>query len=349
MDQANDVRSGEALDWPQLEKYLKTQLSDLSGEMSVAQFHGGHANLTYLLTFGERELVLRRPPFGKIAPGAHDMQREYRVLSRLYRFFPQAPRAWHYCDNPDIIGAPFVVLERKNGIVIRTGVPHEFRSFENIELRLSDALIRAEAALHRVDVTAADLLDLGKPDGFLERQLAGWGKRWQLSKTEENPAMDKTLEILNHSIPDPQTVSIVHNDIKFDNCQFQPDNPDVVTAVFDWDMTTLGDPLADFGMTLCYWPDDRIRGFEKLPISLQGNFPNKDWLKKKYHSYTGFNLERLAWYESLSFLKLAVISQQLYKRFVDGATADKRMAAFGLSAKILIGAARQFADSIPPK
>ena len=346
MDQAKHVRDGEALDWVQLATYLRHHLPGIEGEMSVAQFHGGHANLTYLLTFGDQEFVLRRPPFGKIAPGAHDMRREYNVLSGLHAYFPAAPRAYHYCDDPAVIGAHFVVMERKQGIVVRTGLPPEFEGFERAEERITAAMIRAEAALHRVDVGAAGLSALGKPEGFLERQLGGWGKRWHLSKTEDIAAVDETLAILQGAIPKPQTVSIVHNDIKFDNCQFQADNPDEVSALFDWDMTTIGDPLADLGMTLSYWPDPRINNFEKLPIVLKGRFPEKQWLIDLYEKESGFDLSALAWYESLSFFKLAVISQQLYKRFVDGATSDPRMQHFGISAKILVGAARQFAQEI---
>lgn len=346
MDHADEIRTGEALDWAKLQSYLREELPELDGDMSVAQFHGGHANLTYLITFGNSEYVLRRPPFGKIAPGAHDMKREYNVLSRLYAYFPQAPRAFLYCDNPEIIGAHFVLMERKQGIVVRTGVPRDLAGFDNVEERLSQAMIRAEADLHRVDVAAAGLSDLGKPEGFLERQLAGWGKRWHLSKTEDVPAVDETLAILQGAIPVPQAVSIVHNDIKFDNCQFQPENPDEVSALFDWDMTTIGDPLADLGMTLSYWPDQRIAGFDKLPILVKGDFPDKQWLIDQYRDRSGFDLSALSWYESLSFLKLAVISQQLYKRFVDGSTKDQRMKHFGISAQILVGAARQFAQRV---
>jgi len=344
MDKAKAVRPSEALNWKDLEIYLRSAIPDLSGEMEVAQFHGGHANLTYLLQFGKRELVLRRPPFGKIAPGAHDMKREYRVLSKLYKVFPRAPRAFHLCEDENIVGAKFVVMERKNGIIVRYQVPEVFKSFDNIEERLTIALIKASADLHKVDVTAADLSELGKPEGFIERQLAGWEKRWALSKTEENPAMTTIFEKLNADIPKPQTVSIVHNDIKFDNCQFQVDNPDEITALFDWDMTTIGDPLADFGMTLSYWKDDRLSAIKDLPVMLKGDFPSKDFLKEKYQAYTGLNLDRIDWYEALSYIKMAVIGQQLYKRFVEGATKDKRMASFGKSSQVMIQMAKEIVE-----
>jgi len=335
MDKAKEVRPGEELNWKKLSDYLTDTIPECQGEMEVLQFHGGHANLTYLLKFGSNEFVLRRPPFGKIAPGAHDMKREYRVLSKLYKVFPQAPRAFHYCEDVDVIGAPFVVIERRKGVLVRYDIPEFFKDFDNIEERLATALVKAEAALHTVDVDAADLTKLGRPDGFLQRQLDGWAKRWELSKIEDNTQMTEVHHILSSQIPTPQAVSIVHNDIKFDNCQFQIDDPDNVTSIFDWDMTTLGDPLADFGVTLSYWPDKGQSKFSNMPVTLKGDFPDKNFLIDKYQEFSGYNLDRISWYESLAYWKGAVIAQQLYKRFVNGATKDKRMENFGNSAKAL--------------
>ena len=346
MDKAKEIRKGEELDWDQLEAYLRDALPNLEGKFEVKRFHGGHANLTYLLIFGNKEFVLRRPPFGKIAPGAHDMKREFRVLSKLYKKFPQAPRAFHLCEDQDIIGATFVVMERRQGVVVRYRVPEIFKSYDNVETRLTKALIRAEADLHTVDVEAVELTKLGKPEGFLNRQLGGWIKRWNLSKTGENTDMNEVYEILSQDIPAPQAVSIVHNDIKFDNCQFQINDPDLVTSIFDWDMTTLGDPLLDFGVTLSYWQDPRIQELTNMPVMLHGNFPDKDFLKSIYSEYSGFDLSKISWYESLAYWKGAVIAQQLYKRYVDGATKDNRMALFGESAKGLAKIARMIAADV---
>lgn len=346
MDTADQIRKGEELNWQKLEEYLRAQLDHGDAPMDVAQFHGGHANLTYLIKFGNTEYVLRRPPFGKIAPGAHDMKREYKVLSKLNAHFPQAPLAFLYADDVDIIGAPFVLMERRQGVVVRYQIPEIFRDMENVEERLTIALVKAEAAMHTVDVDAAGLSDLGRPIGFLDRQLAGWSKRWELSKTEENTAMNAVYEILSTNIPSPQAVSIVHNDIKFDNCQFQVDNPDEVSSIFDWDMTTIGDPLVDFGVTLSYWQDDRTKDYPNLPVILKGDFPNKDFLKEKYQEYSGYNLDQISWYEALAYWKGAVIAQQLYKRYVNGATQDKRMAMFGESAKALAHIAKSIASAL---
>lgn len=328
MDSADDIRKGEELNWDRLEAYLRANISELKGDMEVAQFHGGHANLTYLVKFGAKELVVRRPPFGKIAPGAHDMKREYKVLSKLSQHFSPAPHAYHFCEDDSIIGSQFVVIERRHGVIIRTQLLDCFTGFDNVEERLTTALVKVEAELHQVDYNKAGLEKLGRPDGFLERQLSGWGQRWHLSKTSENKEMDEVLRRLQSDIPTSQAASIVHNDIKLDNCQFQPDNPDVVTSIFDWDMCTLGDPLVDFGTTLSYWPEPFFEGVE-MPVMLHGNFPPKDYLINKYAALTGYDLERIRWYEAFAYWKGAVIGQQLYERYLNGDSTDARMAKFG--------------------
>ena len=333
MDTAKEVRNGEALNWKALEPYLRKAIPELSGEMSVAQFHGGHANLTYLISFGETELVLRRPPFGKIAPGAHDMKREYRVLSKLYKHYPRAPRAYHLCEDESIVGSKFVVIERRRGVIVRTEVLDCFKSFENVEERLIDSMVKAQAELHLVDYKAAGLEQLGKPAGFLERQIRGWSKRWELSKTKETPAMTQVQKILQTEIPQTNRISIIHNDIKPDNCQFQPDNPDEITAIFDWDMTTLGDPLVDIGSTLGYWHEPYFDSYN-MPVSLSKDFPPKKFLIDKYAEFTGFSMERIDWYHAFAYVKGAVITAQLYQRFVNGKSTDKRMAKFGAVADV---------------
>ena len=340
MDEAAAIREGEALDFNSLEQYLRKELPELKGAMRVQQFHGGHANLTYLLQFDQEEYVLRRPPFGKIAPGAHDMKREYRVLSKLYKFFPQAPKAYHLCEDESVIGAMFVVMERKKGVLLRYKLLDCFKPFENAEERVTVALIKAIADLHKVDVEAAELSELGRPEGFVERQLKGWGKRWELSKTSENKTMDEVFSLLHQNIPKPQAVAIIHNDLKFDNCQFQPDNPDKVTAVFDWDMCTLGDPLVDFGSTLGYWPDELLAG-HTLPVMLKGEFPNKQFLIDKYAEYTGFSMERMPWYEAFAYFKAGIILQQLYQRYLKGDSKDSRMAKFEKTAAAFAQIAKQ--------
>ena len=232
MDYA-DIRPGEEQDWNALEAYLRQHLPDARGPFRYAQFHGGHANLTYLIGFGDREWVLRRPPFGTIAPGAHDMRREFQILSALPTHFAPAPRAHLLCTDAAVIGADFVVMDYRTGVVVRNRMPADFAGTPAAAERLTDALVRVCADLHRVDVAAAGLSSLGRPEGFVARQLRGWTKRWNLSKTHEVADMDRLLTDLERDVPAPQRVSIVHGDLKFDNCQFQPDDPDRVTSVFD--------------------------------------------------------------------------------------------------------------------
>ena len=344
MDKAKKIRKGEDLDWLKLESYLRSAIPELGGKMTVGQFHGGHANLTYLIKFGDTELILRRPPFGKIAPGAHDMKREYRVLSKLYKSYSRAPKAYLLCEEESIIGAKFVIIERRTGVIVRTKVIDCFKDYPNIEERLIDAMVSAQAELHLVDFKAAKLEKLGRPEGFLERQMTGWTKRWELSKSEDNEIMDNVQHLLFSNMPTSTRVSIIHNDIKLDNCQFQANNPDKVTSIFDWDMCTLGDPLIDFGSSLCYYPDERMAHSKNLTVKLIGNFPPKQFLIEKYAAYTGFPMENLAWYEAFAYWKGAIIAQQLYSRFLLGDTKDSRMSGFGESMKEMASVALQILD-----
>lgn len=335
MDQAGAIRTGEELNWDNLEKYLRTNIPDLNGDFSVAQFHGGHANLTYLIKFGSREIILRRPPFGKLAPGSHSMKREHRVLSELYKYFPQAPRAYLVCDNHEIIGSDFIIMQRRNGIVIRKEMPEALSKFENVHKRVTTAMVKTMVALHSVDVEKNNLSHLGRPENFLERQLEGWKKRTFVSLTDNDDVYEKLIKALSKNIPLPQRISIIHNDIKLDNCQFQADNPDEVSSLFDWDMTTLGDPLLDLGSTLGFWSDAEFNKANGVPVFLDASFPSKAFIRDEYEKYSGLDMSRFDWYEAFGIWKAAIILQQLYKRYHDGETNDERMKGFGHASKAL--------------
>jgi aminoglycoside phosphotransferase (APT) family kinase protein len=332
------VRPGEELAWDRLEEWVRPRLAhvypDLDEPMSVLQFPNGSANLTYLLSFGPVRLVLRRPPFGQLAPGAHDMRREYNVLSRLWRVFDRAPRAWLFCDDHQVISSDFVVSEYRSGVVVWGDLPESMADVDGAGRQIGLATVDALADLHLVDYTAVGLDDLGRPEGFVLRQLQGWAKRWQLVASEEHDrAMRAAGEALAASPPESPRPAIIHNDFKPDNCQFAEGRPDRVISVFDWDMATLGDPLADLGTLLNYWPDpsdtpdDRalyVPGLERLGL------PTRQEVVERYARRTGTSVGRVSWYEAFACWKTATVCQQLYHRYAGGQSTDDRMGERGL-------------------
>ncbi|MDH3685881.1 MAG: phosphotransferase family protein [Myxococcales bacterium] len=337
------VREGEALDWDRAESWIRERLPELEGEFSVGQFPGGHANLTYLIRFGDRELVLRRPPFGPVAPGAHDMVREHKVLSKLWEHLSTAPRAYLLCEDESVVGSSFFVMERRTGVVVRTRMPDEMRHHADVERRVSFALIDAMADFHDVDFEAAGLSDLGKPEGFVERQVSGWKRRWDRAKNVDIPLFDELHGRLERSMPTPGKPSLVHNDLKLDNCQFDPADPDRVKSIFDWDMTTLGEPLADLGTLLGYWAqaDD---GDDRSPtnaLTSQPGYPSRQELAERYAERRGVDLSSIRWYEAFAIWKTAVVLQQIYIRWVKGQTQDARFEALGTRVPMLVSLASE--------
>ncbi|GAA2454475.1 phosphotransferase family protein [Actinomadura vinacea] len=328
------VRPGEELDFDALAAYLRERIPDLDGEFAVLQFPNGSANLTYQVRFGSRRLVVRRPPFGEVAPGAHDMRREYRALSRLYRGYPRAPRAFALCDDPAVIGSDFIVMEYRPGVVVWGAVPEPMRGHRDAARRVGFAVVDALADLHRVDPDECGLSDLGRPAGFLERQVAGWSKRWSLvAPPDGGPAVEALGERLAAAIPASGRPAVLHNDFKIDNCQFDPADPDRVVSVFDWDMATLGDPLVDLGTLLNYWPDPgdaELPGELAIPAGLaEMGLPSRAEVVERYAARSGLDVGRVAWYEAYGCWKTAVILQQLYARYVRGETTDERMGTRG--------------------
>jgi aminoglycoside phosphotransferase (APT) family kinase protein len=325
-----DVRPGEELDWAALERHLRQRLPHLEGDFSVRQFPNGSANLTYLVGFGEDALVVRRPPFGVIAAGAHDMLREYTVLSRLHAAYRRAPLGVHYCADTAVIGAHFLVSEYRPGVVVWDRVPEALAVGPEPGRRIGFAVVDALADLHLVDPAGCDLGYLGRPDGYLDRQVRGWQRRWDAVATKGGGTVDRVAELLARRLPESGQPALVHNDFKVDNCQFAPGDPDRVTSVFDWDMATLGDPLTDLGTLLNYWPDgatpaDGVPGVENVGL------PSRDEVVERYAVRTRQRLTRadVAWYEAFGCWKTAIIMQQLYVRHLRGETADERMNARG--------------------
>ena len=324
------TRVDEALDTARLEPWLRERLPETRGPLRVAQFGGGHANLTYLLRFAESEYVLRRPPLGPVAPSAHDMRREYRVLSRLHRHFPLAPRSYLYCDDESIIGAPFQVMERRTGTVIRKRTPERYDD-PGLKARIATMLVDTLADLHLLDREAAGLGDLGRPEGFVQRQLEGWAKRWEAARHEDNPEMDRLIAWLRARLPPPGPVALVHNDYKLDNLLVDGDDPARPIAILDWDMCTSGDALVDLGYLLNQWAetDDDPRWIEasSMPTAEPG-YPARATAIQRYAERTGFDVERIDWYFALATMKFSVVIQQIFIRYRRGQTRDERFARY---------------------
>jgi aminoglycoside phosphotransferase (APT) family kinase protein len=332
------VRADEQLDATAVADYLRGRLPESARPLEILQFPGGHANLTYLLRFGDREYVLRRPPLGPIAPRSHDMVREYRALAALGPYFAPAPRVFVLCEDPAVIGAPFFVMERRHGLVVRRTMPPEIADEPAVRRRIGEAAIDTLADLHAVPVAGTPVAALGKPVGFVERQIRGWADRWQRAKTEELAAMDTLAEWLIARIPPVNRATVVHNDFKLDNMMLDARDPGHVVAVLDWDMTTLGDPLIDVGTLLGYWPEANDPP-ERLAIAMQptylDGFPTRAEIVARYAARSGRDLGAIGFFETFALFKLAVVLQQIYVRFVRGQTKDERFAAMGESVKRL--------------
>ncbi|MFP6664460.1 MAG: phosphotransferase family protein [Deltaproteobacteria bacterium] len=341
LDTPGEVRADERLDEEKLEAWLRANVGGLDGPLRVEQFHGGHANLTYMLAFGEREIIVRRPPLGPIAPKAHDMGREFRALSALASQFPHSPRPLGFCEDTEVIGASFLVMERRRGYVIRAGWPEFLPEDESLRRRISEQLIDALADLHLVDTTRVDVAALGKPEGFVERQVKGWFGRWEKAKTREIPDMDKAAEWCLAHIPEPTGVSVLHNDYKLDNCMYDGDDPGRLVAIFDWDMTSLGDPLVDLGTLLGYWSepgDEGQRGTGGGVTTLAG-FLTRAEMTRRYAERTGFDVSNIGFYETFALFKTAVVIEQIYVRWVRGQTKDDRFEALGAIVPLLAAGA----------
>ena len=322
------VRAGEELDWIGLSNWLKQNVAGVNGEMQVSQFHGGHANLTYCVSFGDQDLVVRRQPFGEIAPGAHDMRREYRALSGLNPVFDRAPRVFAFCEDETVIGAPFIVMERRAGVIVRAEIPPELTAHANVEARISLALVDAMAEFHAADPVAAGLEKLGRPEGFVERQLKGWYQRWQLVTDAPDEVFEEVHRSLLSSKPQTLRNTLVHNDLKLDNCMFDPANPDRVVTILDWDMTTIGDPLIELGTLLSYWREsgDATDRAPTIDLDMSG-FPQRSALVERY-ARSGAEVGNIDWYEAFGLWKQAVVLKQLFHRYATGESQDQRMAAF---------------------
>lgn len=350
------IRAGEELDWNALSAYLNRNLPSLMPEghydteapIQVEQFPGGHSNLTYMIKAGGLEFVLRRPPFGPVAPTAHDMPREYRLLSAIHPHFALAPRPYLLCEDTSVIGAPFYLMERRRGAIIRREMPEEFKGDPENPRRISEAMINTIASLHSIDIQATGLANIGKPIGFVSRQIRGWTERWQRAKNIELAEIEEVVKWLwDHIPPDPDPgnpPTLVHNDLKLDNVMLDTRDPSKVVAVLDWEMCTVGDPLVDMGVLLCYWAektDPEARRESISPVTTEPGWLSRQQITDLYAEKTGRNVSRITFYEVFAIFKITVVLQQIYIRYVNGQTHDERFKEFG---RRVLGLARAAAD-----
>ncbi|MGE5323179.1 MAG: phosphotransferase [Actinomycetota bacterium] len=346
-DHARAIRQGEELDVARLEPYLRSHFPGVDGALVVKQFPAGHSNLTYSVNLGGKEMVLRRPPFGSKVKSAHDMGREYNVLSRLHGAYP-APQPLLYCTDESVIGAPFYVMERVRGVILRKDIPAGLVLPPQTACRLSESFIDNLAALHGLDYNAIGLGELGKPAGYLQRQVKGWIERYHGSKTEELPEIGHITQWLGEHMPAQSDSTLVHNDYKYDNMILAEDDITRIEAVLDWEMCTLGDPLTDLGTTLAYWVDandpPQLQMVRWGPTSIAGSLTRQQ-LAERYAEKTGRSINNLLFYYVFALFKVAVIIQQIYYRYHHGLTKDQRFATLGEVAKMLLqvglGAARR--------
>ena len=337
-----EVRSGEALNSERLLNYLES--SGFGGPIEVRQFPAGSSNLTYLIVLDQGQFVLRRPPFGNTVKTAHDMRREFDVLSKLSAVYLPAPKPIIYCEDESVIGSEFYLMERRHGIVVRGGLSAEqipnddaaaaverFETDRSFQMDLCKGFIENMVKLHALDPEGSGLGSLGKPEGYNRRQVEGWTKRYFAATTHEWLELDEVIAWLNDKIPAESGASIIHNDYKFDNVMLDPNDLTRVTAVLDWEMVTIGDPLMDLGTTLAYWMS-RETGEEMLsmpfnPRVLMVNVSRKQ-LADMYAEASGRELPDLLFYYVFGTFKIAVIAQQIYARYVKGFTKDERFAKF---------------------
>jgi aminoglycoside phosphotransferase (APT) family kinase protein len=342
LDHPAAVRPGEELPLVPLESFLLRHFPELNGPLGVAQFPSGHSNLTYLLRFGGREMVLRRPPFGSKVKSAHDMGREHRVLSKLNSAFPQAPRVLLFCDDEAILGAPFYLMEPVRGMILRKDPPAEMPFPPDLARRLGEAFVDTLARLHALDYRAIGLGDLGKAEGYMERQVRGWTERYHAAKTQEDPRAEHIAEWLRDHLPPATGAALIHNDYKYDNLVLDPVDITRIIGVLDWEMCTIGDPLADLGTSLAYWVDANdsadLQGVRWCPSTYPGSLTRAQ-IVERYAQVTGRDVSSMPFYLAFGRFKVAVILQQIFFRYAQGLTKDPRFAALPKKVETLLRAA----------
>lgn len=343
------VRDGEDFDRARLLGYLRAELTGVPEEaLAVRQYPSGASNLTYLLRSGDWEAVLRRPPLGPLPPKAHDMIREARLLQRLHAAYPLAPNPYLICDDPVLLGVPFYVMERRHGVVLDDSFPVAIEPTPARCRAISESVVAALVQLHAIDWRAAGLTDLGYPDGFLARQVKGWIGRYAAAKTDDSPEIAELADWLQTHLPTSPAPTIVHNDFKLNNLLLAAGELAPVVAVLDWEMTTIGDPLFDLGVSLSYWVEaadpPALRAILPTVTDRAGFYSRREFMAR-YAALSGRDLGAIDYYLTFAYFKLAVILQQIYARWHRGQTRDERFRTFGERARLLIAHAQTRAES----
>ena len=330
LDGAEPIRAGEEVDLEPLAQYLRENIPEIAerAELSIQQFPSGHSNLTYLVRAGAREYVLRRPPYGSRVKTAHDMGREYRVLSKLHVAYPLAPEPLIHCDDESVLGAPFYVMRRVHGLILRKDLPHGLELDALQVSALHRELVDRLVELHAIDFSAIGLGDLGKPEGYVERQIRGWTERYAGSRTDEIAAVDQLGRWLAERIPADGAPSLIHNDFKLDNLVLDRDDPTRIIGVLDWEMCTIGDPLMDLATSMAYWnePGDPNFGVVQCFLTMEPGAMTRREVIDHYAAITGRDIGDFTFYYVYGLFKLAVIVQQIYYRYKQGLTKDERFA-----------------------
>lgn len=329
LDQPIETRPGEDLDQQKLQKYLRDKVPGFDKEIFIRQFPGGYSNLTYFVLVGEHEYVLRRPPFGANIKSAHDMEREFTVLTKLHEAgFTKVPHAVHLCVDESVMGAKFYLMKRVKGVILRNKLPKDVMISEESFRALSKATIDQLVKLHQIDIHASGLDTLGKPEGYVQRQVEGWSKRYINSQTDNIASMNEVAAWMQQHIPTTSRASFIHNDFKYDNLVLNPNDLTNIIAILDWEMATVGDPLMDLGTTLAYWAEandpDALKPFNLT--WMPGNYTRNE-VVEYYQQQSGTPIDNIVFYYAFGAFKVGVICQQIYHRYKQGFTKDPRFAS----------------------
>ena len=339
IDQPKEVRTEDSLDKHKLSVYLSHNYDSykIQDALEIKQYAGGASNLTYLLQWNKQQVILRTSPPGVNIKGAHDMAREFNVLNLLNGHFQYSPKAILYCDDENIIGRPFYIMQKVEGIIPRKAFPMPVNA--DLAKQMCINLVDVHIALHSINLEKSGLIQLGKPQGYIQRQISGWNQRYINARLDDSIPADDLMQWLEDNQPNDTHTSLIHNDYKFDNVVLSATEPHKVIAVLDWEMTTIGSPLMDLGCSLAYWIEKKdppsMQAIRMMPTNIEGMMTRRNIIDY-YGQRTGIDMSNFNYFYKFGLFRLAVIVQQIYKRYAQGKTTNPAFKSFGDIAKILI-------------